>query len=111
MNARKVVLILVVAAAAGLVAARASHVFDAPKAHAVAVAEPEDGHPVRGSMSLAEIAAKTGVPAEYVVRYLNLPSCVAGDTHKPAREWLTKHNYTIEDLREAVARYQAGHRL
>ena len=71
----------------------------------------EAGEEVRSDMTMKDVETATGVPRDYIVTYLHLPSCVAGDKNKPAHEWLSKHGLTIEDLREAVGRYRAGHRF
>jgi polyferredoxin len=68
--------------------------------HAVAE-EPE----VKGFMTLNEIALKTGVPKEQLLRALGLAGTIDGRT--PVREWLHDRGKTIQDLREAVTQYRA----
>ncbi len=69
-----------------------------------AAEEPE----VKGFMTLNEIAVKTGVPKDHLLRALGLPATIDGRT--PIREWTHEHGKSIGDLREAVTRYRAGKR-
>lgn len=66
--------------------------------------EPE----VKGFMTLNEIALKTGVPKDYLLKALGLPADL--NPRAPVREWMHDHGKTITDLREAVERYRAGTR-
>jgi polyferredoxin len=64
--------------------------------------EPE----VKGFMTLNEVAMKTGVPKDYILKTLKLPAEIDG--RKPIREWMHAHDKSIQDLRDAVAQYRAG---
>lgn len=99
----------VVVLAAGFLSLSMTASAAAPAEPALAVAE--QGEEVRSTMTMKDVETTTGVPRDYIVKYLNLPGCVAGDKNKPAQEWLSKHGLSIVDLREAVARYRAGHRF
>ena len=66
--------------------------------------EPE----IKGFMTLNEIALKTGVPKEYVIRELKLPGKIDG--RAPVREWMHGQGRSIQDLRDVLARYRAGNR-
>jgi len=66
--------------------------------------EPE----VKGFMTLNEIALKTGVPKEHILKALGLPADMDG--RAPVREWMHDHGKTIQDLRDAVAQYRQGKR-
>jgi len=66
--------------------------------------EPE----VKGFMTLNEIALKTGVPKDYLLRALGLPANIDG--RSPVRQWMHDHGKSIGDLREAVTQYRAGKR-
>jgi hypothetical protein len=70
-----------------------------PEAAPPEVAQPE----VKGFMTLGEIALKTGVPKEYLLRALGLPATI--DSRAPVREWLHPQGKSIQDLRDAVAQY------
>jgi hypothetical protein len=58
-------------------------------------------------MSLNEISSKTGVPKDYILKTLKLPSTINASI--PAREWLHAHGKSMQDIREAVTRYRAEH--
>jgi polyferredoxin len=62
--------------------------------------EPE----VRGFMTLNEIALKTGVPKDYLVKTLKLPKEIDG--RQPLREWMHDNGLTIQDVRDTVAGYR-----
>lgn len=67
-----------------------------------------EGEEVKGFMSLREIAEKTGVPEEWLVRRLAVPAGI--DVKQPVREWMHSKGKSIQDLRSAVADYRAGRR-
>jgi len=58
------------------------------------------GQPVRGSMTLNEIALTSGVLGDCLAEVLELPACL--NPRVPVREWLHEHNLSMDDLREAV---------
>jgi ferredoxin len=62
--------------------------------------EPE----VKGFMTLNEVAMKTGVPKDYLLKTLGLPATIDG--RKPVREWMHEHGKTVQDLREAVVQFK-----
>lgn len=71
----------------------------APAPRASSAAEPE----VKGFMTLNEIAAKTGVPKEYLLQALGVPATV--DPRLPVREWMHDYGKSIQNLREAVSAF------
>lgn len=64
--------------------------------------------PIRGSMTLAEVAQTTGVPAQAIISALKLPPTVSPNQ----RLGLLKRTYRFEinDMREAIKQYQETHR-
>ncbi len=68
-----------------------------PKAHSGGSEE------VKGFMSLNEVAAKTGVPAEFILKALQVKEPV--NTAQPLREWMHAQGKSIQDVRDAVASY------
>jgi len=66
--------------------------------------EPE----IKGYMTLNEVALKTGVPKEWLIRRLGLPANV--DPRKPLREWMHDAGMSIQDVRQIVDDYRAGKR-
>jgi len=62
---------------------------------------------VRGTMSLKEIQAKTGVTPAFVLKRLGIRG-VSETT--PVREWLHAHDKSMQDVREAIAAWRAGAR-
>lgn len=67
----------------------------APKSHPAG-----QGEDVRGTMSLREIAQKTGVPAGHFRQALKLDKSV--DLNQPVREWIHSKGMTMQDVREAA---------
>lgn len=63
-------------------------------------AEPE----VKGFMTLNEVALKTGVPKEWLLEELGLGPDV--DPRSPLREWMHDRGKSIQDVRDAVAKYR-----
>lgn len=63
---------------------------------------------VKGFMTLNEVAIKTGVPKEWLLKRLGAPANV--DPRKPLREWMHEAGKSIQDVRDAVADYRAGRR-
>lgn len=99
------------AVAAILAIGFAAFSFTSSTAAAVAPVSTTQDEDALSSLTLKEIESVTGVPKDYMVKYLNLPACAAGDRNKLVGEMLAKHGLTVVDLREAVARYRAGFRL
>jgi len=66
--------------------------------------QPGEEPEVKGFMTLNEIALKTGVPKDYLLKTLGLPTTIDGRT--PIRDWMHDHGKTVGDLREAVAAYR-----
>jgi len=62
---------------------------------------------VRGSMTLNEIALRTGVPAAALRASLKLPDSI--DSRQPVREWMHDRGLSLQDLRRAVAAWRAAH--
>jgi len=62
---------------------------------------------VRGTMSLKEIQAKTGVAPAFVLKRLGIQG-VSETT--PVREWLHAHDKSMQDVREAITAWRAGAR-
>jgi polyferredoxin len=63
---------------------------------------------IRGSMTLNEVAMKTGVPMDWLLKRLKLPASTDG--RKPLRDWMHDQGKSIQDIRDAVAEYRAGKR-
>jgi len=63
---------------------------------------------IKGFMTLNEIALKSGVPKDYILKTLGLPADTDG--RAPVRDWMHDRGKTIQDLRDAVAKYKAGKR-
>ncbi len=63
---------------------------------------------VKGFMTLNEIALKSGVPKEYLLKSLNVSDGV--DARQPVREWMHAQDKSIQDLRDAVKAYRSGAR-
>ncbi len=59
---------------------------------------------IRGSMTLAEIQQTTGVPADYIIERLGLPSGVQREERLGRLK--TTHGFTIDDVRRIVQNYQ-----
>ena len=59
---------------------------------------------VRGSMTLTEIQQATGVPADYIIERLGLPSGVQRDERLGRLK--TTHGFAIDDVRRIVQTYQ-----
>ncbi|MFB3825163.1 MAG: 4Fe-4S binding protein [Bryobacteraceae bacterium] len=70
--------------------------------HAPGEEEPE----VKGFMTLNEVALKTGVPKEYILKALGITAKV--DPRTPLREWMHEHDKSVQDVRDAVKQYRAG---
>lgn len=70
-----------------------------PKSHAAG-----QGEDVRGTMSLQEIAQKTGVPVSHFQKALKLDKSV--DLTKPVREWIHSKGMTMQDVRDAAKAYK-----
>ena len=66
--------------------------------------ELEDLDSIRGSMTLAEIQQATGVPADYIIERLGLPSGVPRDERLGRLK--TAHGFAIDDVRRIVQTYQ-----
>ncbi|MCX6625397.1 MAG: hypothetical protein NTY38_30930, partial [Acidobacteria bacterium] len=64
-----------------------------------------DEQEVKGFMTLDEVALKTGVPKEYILKSLGAPADT--DPRKPLREWLHGQGKSIQDVRDGVAAYRA----
>ncbi len=64
--------------------------------------EPE----IRGMMTLNEVALKTGVPAEFILKRMNVTAAI--DPRLPLREWMHDQGGKIGDVRDAVAAYRSG---
>lgn len=73
----------------------------APKSHPAS-----QGEDVRGTMSLREIAQKTGVPADHFRQALKLDKSVA--LNQPVREWIHSKGMTMQDVREAAKTYKSA---
>jgi polyferredoxin len=61
---------------------------------------------VKGFMTLNEVAMKTGVPKDYILKRLGAPANT--DPRLPVREWIHAQGKTIQDVRDIVLDYQAG---
>jgi ferredoxin len=59
---------------------------------------------VRGNMTLNEIAMKTGVPKDYILKALGSPKGV--NPQAPMRDWIHSAGKTMQDVREAVEAYK-----
>ncbi len=59
---------------------------------------------VKGFMTLNEIAGKTGVPADFLLRWLKITGPI--DPHLPVREWMHSRDKSIQDIRDAVTQYR-----
>jgi len=76
-------------------------------------ASPLSAHPyeefsIRGSMSLRDIEAATGVPAAYLIKSLKLPDTISVDERVgPLRR---QYGFEINDVREIVKRYNDTNR-
>lgn len=79
-----------------------------PKQHGDAKSLPGMEPEVKGFMTLNEIALKTGVPKDYLLKSLALPPSI--DARAPVRHWMHDHNKSIQDLRDAVTRYRSTSR-
>ncbi len=63
------------------------------------------GAEIRGFMTLNEIAGKSGIPAEWLRRRLELGADI--DARQPVREWMHARGKSIADIRAALAEYEA----
>jgi hypothetical protein len=63
---------------------------------------------VTGFMTPNEIALKTGVPKEGLLKSLGIAASI--DPRSPVREWIDGQGKSIQDLRDAVQDYRAGKR-
>jgi polyferredoxin len=61
---------------------------------------------VKGFMTLNEVALKTGVPKEHILKQLGAPTTT--DPRKPVREWIHDMGKTMQDVRDIVIAYQSG---
>jgi hypothetical protein len=61
---------------------------------------------VKGFMTLNQIAVKTGVPKEYILKTVGLPPDIDG--RMPIREWMHAQGKSIQDIRAAVKQYRAN---
>ncbi|MBL0158152.1 MAG: 4Fe-4S binding protein [Bryobacterales bacterium] len=96
---------------AGQAAVKAEGKPAEPRARAQAAAAPPQAHTggdaeVKGFMSLSEIADKTGAPAEYILKSLQISDPV--DASLPVREWMHSRGKSIQDIRDAVAEHKKG---
>ncbi|MGC4051156.1 MAG: 4Fe-4S binding protein [Paludibaculum sp.] len=71
-----------------------------PKAHSGGSEE------VKGFMTLNEVAAKTGVPADFILKAMKIKEPV--NATLPLREWMHAQGRSIQDVRDAVSSYQPG---
>ncbi len=62
-----------------------------------------DGSEIRGSMSLKDIAAATGVPAIYIIEALELPDSTSVDEQLGSLK--RKHKFEITDVRIIIEKY------
>jgi Pyruvate/2-oxoacid:ferredoxin oxidoreductase delta subunit len=69
-----------------------------PKAHPGGDAE------VKGFMTLNEIASKTGAPADFILKSLQITEPI--DPRLPVREWMHSQGKSIQDIRDAVAEHR-----
>jgi hypothetical protein len=60
---------------------------------------------VKGFMTLNEVALKTGVPKEFILKSLGAPA--GTDGRKPLRDWIHDQGKSIQDVRDAVAAYRS----
>jgi hypothetical protein len=72
------------------------------------VAHPGGDAEVKGFMTLNEIASKTGVPAEHILKTLAVTGTV--DARQPVREWMHSQGKSIQDIRDAVTEYRKARR-
>ncbi len=56
-------------------------------------------------MTLNEVALKTGVPADYILKSLGITAKV--DLRTPLRDWMHEQGKSVQDVREAVNGYRA----
>ncbi len=61
---------------------------------------------IRGMMTLNEIVMQTGVPKEYILKTLQISDSV--NSRAPLREWMHDKGKSIQDVRDAVAKYRSG---
>ncbi|MBN9661030.1 MAG: 4Fe-4S binding protein [Acidobacteria bacterium] len=61
---------------------------------------------VKGFMSLNEVSAKTGVPAGFILKAMEIKAPV--NASQPLREWMHAQGKSIQDVRDAVASYKAS---
>lgn len=80
----------------------------AEKKKAAAHDTKKDDQEVKGFMTLNEVCLKTGVPKEWLLKRLNLPSAIDG--RKPLREWMHDRGKSIQDFRDAIQDYRSGKR-
>jgi hypothetical protein len=64
------------------------------------------GEEIRGTMTLNEVALKTGVPKDYILKALG--SLKGADPHVPIRDWIHSAGKTMQDVRDAVEAYKKG---
>lgn len=71
-------------------------------------AQPAGDQEIKGFMTLNEIALKTGVPKDWLLKKLDLPANT--DARQPVREWMHSQGKSIQNLRDAVVEYRAQRR-
>jgi hypothetical protein len=59
---------------------------------------------VKGFMTLNEIASKTGVTTDFLLRWLKITGPI--DPRLPVREWMHSKDKSIQDIRDAVTQYR-----
>ncbi len=68
----------------------------------------EEEPDVRGNMTLNEITLATGVPTEYILRTLGITADI--NPRLALREWMHDQGKSVQDVRDAVKKYQEGKR-
>ena len=63
-----------------------------------------EGEEVRGTMTLTEIALKTGVPQAHLLKSLGAPSDI--NPRIPVRDWLHSQGKSMQDVREIVKSFR-----
>jgi hypothetical protein len=82
---------------------------ETPGAPAPHSSELEHSESIRGSMTLAEVEAATGVPARYIVEELGLPAGVREDDRLGRLKMA--YGFDIDRVRRIVAAYREGEAL
>lgn len=67
---------------------------------------PDGEQEVKGFMTLNEVAMKTGVPKDFILRQMGVQEKV--DPRIPLREWMHSQGKSIQDVRDAVAAWRAA---